>query len=219
MSPRSAAERTARPTARWLLSLALVCGLAVTTLFVAPPAVASAEGRSSQFVERLGRDAISMLSDEGLSREARLAGFRQLLRDGFALEAIGRFVLGRHWTQASADQRTAFLTAFEDFVVNSYAARFSQYSGENLRILDERADGESGHAVNTQIVRPSAPPIMVQWRVREAEAGPKIVDVVIEGVSLAITQRSEFAAVIQQNGGRIDPLIEQLRQKSAAAQR
>lgn len=209
----------ARPTARWLLSLAFLCGLAATTLFAPPPAVAAAESRSSQFVERLGRDAISMLSDAALSREARLAGFRQLLRDGFALEAIGRFVLGRHWTQASAEQRAAFLDAFEDFVVNSYAARFSQYSGESLRILDERADGESGRAVNTQILRPSAPPIQVQWRVRDAEAGLKIVDVVIEGVSLAITQRSEFASVIQQNGGRIDPLIEQLRQKSAAAQR
>jgi phospholipid transport system substrate-binding protein len=219
VSPKSAAERSARPAARWLLSLAFVCGLALTTLFVAAPAVASAEGRSSQFVERLGRNAITVLSDEALSQEARLAGFRQLLRDGFALDAIGRFVLGRHWTQASAEQRAAFLTAFEDFIVNSYAARFSQYSGESLRVLDERADGESGHAVNSQILRPSAPPVLVQWRVRDAESGLKIVDVVIEGVSLAITQRSEFASVIQQNGGRIDPLIEQLRQKSTAAQR
>lgn len=215
MSPRSAIERPARP-ARWLASLVVAFGLAVAAFSVAPPASATAEGRSSQFVERLGRDAITVLTDEGLSREARLAGFRQLLRDGFAIEAIGRFVLGRHWTQASGEQRAAFLVAFEDFVVNSYAARFSQYGGETLRIVDERADGESGHAVNSQIVRPSAPPIMVQWRVRDAEGGPKIVDVVIEGVSLAITQRSEFASVIQQNGGRIDPLIEQLRQKSAA---
>jgi phospholipid transport system substrate-binding protein len=210
-------ERAVR-SRRWLLSLAFACGVAAAG-FAAPAARAAAEGSSSRFIERLGQDAISVLSNEALSRDARLDEFRRLLREGFALDAIGRFVLGRHWQSASPEQRQAFLAAFEDFVVNSYAARLGQYSGETFKVLDERADGERGHAVDTQIVRPSAPPIMVQWRVREADSGPKIVDIVIEGVSLAITQRSEFAAVIQQNGGRIDPLIEQLRQKSKAAAR
>lgn len=201
-----------------MIAGALALGVAAA-LFVAQPASASAQGSSSQFIERLGRDAITVLANDGLSQEARLAEFRRLLREGFALEAIGRFVLGRHWTQASPEKRQEFLQAFEDFIVNSYAARLSQYSGETFRIVDERADGERGHAVTTQILRPNAPPIMVQWRVREAEQGPKIVDIVIEGVSLALTQRSEFAAVIQQNGGRLDPLIEQLRVKAKAGAR
>ncbi len=221
VSPSFASEPGARAgrSRRWLLSLALACGLAAASFAAPDVRAAAAEGRSSQFIERLGQDAISVLANDALSRDARLDEFRRLLREGFALEAIGRFVLGRHWQGASAEQREEFLVAFEDFVVNSYAARLSQYSGETFKVLDERADGERGFAVNTQILRPSAPPVMVQWRVREAASGPKIVDIVIEGVSLAITQRSEFAAVIQQNGGRIDPLIEQLRQKSKAAAR
>jgi phospholipid transport system substrate-binding protein len=220
VSPSFASEPGARALSsrRWLLSLAFACGLAAAS-FASPAARAAADGSSSQFIERLGQDAISVLSNDALSRDDRLGEFRRLLREGFALEAIGRFVLGRHWQGASPEQRDAFLTAFEDFVVNSYAARLSQYSGETFKVLDERADGERGAAVTTQILRPSAPPVMVQWRVREAASGPKIVDIVIEGVSLAITQRSEFAAVIQQNGGRIDPLIERLRQKSKAAAR
>lgn len=220
MFPSFASEpgaRAPRPR-RWLFSLAFACGLAAASL-AAPAAEAAAEGSSSQFIERLGQDAISVLADDALSQEARLGEFRRLLREGFALEAIGRFVLGRHWQAASGEQRGEFLAAFEDFVVNSYAARLSQYSGETFKVLDERDDGARGYAVNTQILRPEGPPVLVQWRVREAGSGPKIVDIVIEGVSLAITQRSEFAAVIQQNGGRIDPLIEQLRQKSRAAAR
>ena len=218
MYPSFASNPFASFSRRRLLAAALACGLAATGGLAAPGAAwAAAEGGSSQFIERLGQDAISVLANDALSREARLAEFRRLLREGFALEAIGRFVLGRHWQAANEEQRREFLTAFEDFVVNSYAARLSQYSGETFKVLDERDDGERGSSVNTQIMRPDGPPIQVQWRVREAASGPKIVDIVIEGVSLAITQRSEFAAVIQQNGGRIDPLIEQLRQKSSAA--
>src|SRR6185295_10235996 len=85
--------------------------------------------------------------------------------------------------------------------VAAYSARLSNYSGEQFQVKDEVPAGDDT-MVNSQIVRPSGPPVRVEWRVRKQSDGSlKIVDVVVEGVSMTITQRSEFASVMQQGGG------------------
>lgn len=177
------------------------------------PARAIAPGEASKFVDDLGGSAIRTLGDVGLNDKQRQAALRELLRQGFALKGIGKFVLGRHWRGASKAQRERYLKLFEAFILHSYGARFSQYSGQTIEVVGERADGANGRLVTSKIVRDDGSILKVQWRVREAKSRLMIVDVVVDGISLAITQRSEMAAVMQQKKGNLDALLDEIESK------
>ena len=173
---------------------------------------------AAQFVRSFGDQAIAMLSDPALGPEDREREFRRLLTDGFHLELIGRFVLGRHWRRASDEERAEFQRLFEDYVVASYAQQLASYAGEQLVIQRGQVKGERGALVSSQITRPQGDPIQVEWRLRRAGEGWRIIDVVVEGISMAVTHRSEFSSVIGSHGGRIDGLLEVLRGKTAPAE-
>ncbi len=188
--------------------------LILATVLVAPIAVphpAAAETPKA-LVETLGDKAIRSLTGN-VAREEREARFRSLLRDGFDVPAIARFTLGRYWNQANPAQQAEYLKLFEKFIVQAYAARFAEYSGEQFRVLGERADGNAV-VVQSEVFKPGNPPAKVDWRVATGAGDAKIVDVVVEGISMAVTQRSEFASVIQRSGGKVDGLLTALRQKT-----
>lgn len=138
---------------------------------------------------------------------------RQVLRDAFAVDAVGRFVLGHYWRRASPAQQDAYMDVFREYVVNSIAARFGDYSGEQMSVTGERDDHGKGTIVNTVIDSPARGLVNVQWRVRDIDGEPKIIDIIVEGVSMLLTQRSEFAAVISNYGGNVDGLIDDLKVK------
>ncbi|MGE0724690.1 MAG: phospholipid-binding protein MlaC [Alphaproteobacteria bacterium] len=188
---------------RLLLVVATVLSLGAGALAAETP---------KALIEDLGARAIKSLTGN-VPRPERESRFRTLLREGFDVAHIGRFVLGRYWRQASPEQQRQYLDLFEKFIVQAYAARFAEYSGEQFRVVGERQDGGET-IVTSEVFKPGSPATKVDWRVK-ADGAPKIVDVVVEGVSMAVTQRSEFAAVIQRNGGSIDALIGALRQKTS----
>ena len=176
---------------------------------------------ASEFVARLGDwTLIALRADDGDvgSREAR---FRDLLRQGFDLPFIARFALGPNWRRATAEQRSDYLVVFGEYVVQTYSPRLGGYTGEAMSIVAERRAGEKDSLVETEIVRPSGPTISAEWRVRVIDGEYRIIDNAIEGISMAVTKRSEFSAVIQSEG--IDGLIAALRarahQHSAIASR
>jgi phospholipid transport system substrate-binding protein len=170
------------------------------------------------FVKWLAEQALSTLNTPSGSLEQRETIFRDLLRQGFDLKLIGRFVLGRYWRTATPQQRDDFQRLFEEFVLKTYSYRLGGYSGETFNIISTRAAGEKDALVRTRIERPSGPPITADWRVRAKNDQFKIIDVMVEGVSMAVTQRSEFASVINRSG--FNGLLEALRarvQRFAAA--
>ncbi|HYH37331.1 MAG TPA: ABC transporter substrate-binding protein [Azospirillum sp.] len=175
----------------------------------------SADPGAGAFIQKLGTEAINSFANKSQPKPAALAKFKQLLNEGFDVPYIGRWVLGRYWNQASPQQQQEYQQLFEQLIVKTYAERFVEYSGETFKITGTRPEGESDTMVTTQIIRPAGPPVAVDWRVRKRDAGYKIIDVVVEGVSMGVTQRQEFASVIQSNGGKIDGLIQALRQKTA----
>ena len=193
---------------RLILSLALV---AMTGL--ASVAFATAQtGEASQFIRQLGDDAISTLQSPGITLEEREARFRGILRAGFDVPFIGRFVLGRYWKQTPEDVRNDYLNLFSEYVLQIYSARLGGYAGETLTVISERQAGTKDVVVATRIDRPSGPPISAEWRVRVTDGRPRIIDVSVEGVSMVVTQRQEFASVIQRNG--VEGLIEVLRART-----
>lgn len=166
---------------------------------------------AARFVQRLGGDAIAMMSNPSLEPRERAQALRALLMRGFDTDTMSRIVLGRYWRKATPAQRAEYRQLFPDFIVAIYAARFSKYSGETLTITGARPHQRRIVIVKSLVRRPGKAPVHVDWLVRYSTAGHGIIDVVVEGVSMAITQRSEFAAIIQNHGGDIDGLLAALR--------
>ena len=162
-------------------------------------AATSTEG-ASQFVKWLAEQAIATLRAPGMSLEQRETVFRNLLRQGFDLPFLGRFVLGRHWRTATPEQRNDFQQVFEEYILRTYSYRLGGYAGESFTVLSARAAGTKDVMVSTRIARPSGPPVKADWRVRVIADQYKIIDIMVAGVSMAVTQRSEFASVIKRNG-------------------
>src|SRR3546814_20894405 len=96
-------------------------------------------------------------------------------------------------------------------VLTTYTSRFSEFEGSTFQVGQARAISDRDVLVSSVLTRPGAPPLNIDWRVRERQDGFQIIDVSVEGVSLAVTQRNEFGSVIQRNGGRFDALLQALR--------
>lgn len=187
-------------------------------LFLVAAAGAPAPARAAeaeQFVQNLGNSAIAIIAKSKSSGQPPIGQFTRLLNSNFDLPTIGRFVLGRYWREASPQQQDEYMSLFEDLIVRTYANRFQDYSGETFEVTGSQPTGNGRYTiVSSRIQRPGSQPIEVQWRVRNG-GDLRILDVIVEGVSLSVSQREEYAAVIQRNGGKIDALINSMRQKIA----
>jgi phospholipid transport system substrate-binding protein len=168
---------------------------------------------AKNMITAMTQKGVSFLGDTSLNDEQRAAEFRKLLNENFDMAAIGRFALGRNWKTATPAQQTEYQKLFKDMIVKTYSRRFKEYNGQEVKVQSARADGETDIIVSSTIVPPSGPSVAVDWRVRQISGGYKVVDILVEGVSMALTQRSDFASVIQRGGGNIEVLLEQLRQR------
>jgi phospholipid transport system substrate-binding protein len=201
-------------TARGILKTTLV---ALLLIFVAAPhaARAQAAAEAQTLVQNLADRALKILADESISKTARETEFAKLFTDNFHTRSIGVFVLGRHWRRATPAQRKAYLAVFERFIVKTYTVRLSQYAGEKFRVRSATGPDAGAYMVDSVILQPGRPSIPLRWSIRRARAGLKIVDVVIENLSMAQTQRADFAAILRQRGS-VDGLIAALEEKMRA---
>ncbi len=166
------------------------------------------------FIRDMGRKAIDSLTAQDMTRPEREKRFRDILRRAFDMRTIARFTLGRYWRIASKKERQQFVPLLEDFIVQAYATRFKDYNGQTFQVGKAHEINKRDRLVVSKIVPSKGPPIRVSWRVRSSN-GYRIVDVVVEGVSMGVTQRAEFAAVLRNNGGKIKGLLAALRRKTA----
>lgn len=182
----------------------LLSASAAAAVFNSAPAWAQAAPDTVQaaarFIDALGRQAIAVLRQNQGTLEQREAALRAILSRNFDLPFIGRFVMGRHWRRASAEQRAEYQAVFADWLLQTYARRLGGYSNEAFEVGGARAAGKKDVLVKTRISRPSGPPIIADWRVRATDGQFRIIDIMVEGVSMAITQRSDFSAVIRRRG-------------------
>ena len=166
------------------------------------------------FIRDMGRKAIDSLTAQDMTRPEREKRFRDILRRAFDMRTIARFTLGRYWSIASKKERQEYVPLLEDFIVQAYTTRFKDYNGQTFQVGKVHEINEKDRLVVSRIVQFKGPPIRVIWRVRSSN-GYRIVDVVVEGISMGITQRAEFAAVIRNNGGKVEGLLAALRKKTA----
>ncbi len=196
--------------------LAGLFALFATSSMAAPPVVNPADAVA--FMNTLWDRAVEVLNNKTdlALREAR---FRELFHTDFDCPGIARFVLGRYWRAASEEEQQEFVKLFEDYVVFVYTARLSNFGGEALKVRGSRSDG-GGVIVSTDVSSPGvASPMKIDWRLVSDNGSYKISDVIVEGVSMMVTQRSEFASIVQRNGGQVRGLIAMMREKTASAAR
>ncbi len=166
---------------------------------------------SKHFVDSMTTRALGFLGDPAVTHEKKANEFKLLLNDSFDMDTIGRFALGRYWKQLTPAQQKEYLSLFNKMIVNVYSKRFSDYNGQKLVVKSARQDGARDVLVTSFIIPQDGPQVQVDWRVRYKDNRYRIVDVIVEGVSMSLTQRSDFSAVIQQGGGNVEALLSNLR--------
>jgi phospholipid transport system substrate-binding protein len=179
----------------------LVAGatLAVPGLLLAAASPRAVEG-AADFIQDLAGRAIGILQSRDGKIEAHEAQFRDLLSNGFDMPFIARFVLGKYWRKATPQERADYQALFTEFILQSYSRRMGGYSGETFTVAGARAAGKRDVLVRTRIARPGGPAVKADWRVRPKGGQYRIIDIMVEGVSMAVTQRSEFSAVMRRRG-------------------
>jgi phospholipid transport system substrate-binding protein len=184
---------------------------------LAVDAKADSSKEAAAFVQKLGDRAVGVLATNGVNQEADHT-FRNMLHQDFDLSLIAKFALGpTTWRSITPAQRQEYLDLFEKLVVQIYSDRFKLYSGESFKVVTAKPEDERDTYVVSYInkAQAGAPPIEVDWRVRSQGGRSQIIDVIVEGVSMTVTQRSEFAAVIQQQSGDFDAFLKILRDRIA----
>lgn len=193
---------------------ALIAAFGLVVMLAAPvgaETTASSE-EAEKFIHELGANAVAMVDNHDQTDAEREAKFRRIVSDGFALEVIGRFVVGRYWRQMSPDQQREYQTLFAEWLMETYAGRLGGYEGQKLEVVNSVTAGSRDIFVRTHVLLPDgSPPMSADWRVRKFGDRFRIIDIVVEGVSMAAAQKSEFESVIRKVG--VEGLIESLRQR------
>jgi len=186
--------------------LALAWGVA------AAPRTAGAADDPKALVQGIGNKVIKVLQ-QNLPREKTGEQLNAIWLEAFDVNGIARAVLGKNWNKASEEQRKAYMEVFPKYVAKLYAIQFSDYSGETFAVKGSKMLSDGSMIVNAEIDQTNGEPIKLDFIVKNGAQGLKVTDVKVEGVSLLVTKRSEFDAVVAQKG--IDGLIQALRQKVA----
>lgn len=216
---------------RLLAAFAFAIAVAALALAAAGDARAQAPSQTQggitgagKFVQALGDRAIRELTDQKISDAERVSRMRAMLQQSFDEEAVARFVLGIYWNRASEAERAEFVKLYETLVSYTYAGLFKKYSGETFEVVREREiDGDT--VVYSQINQPAGgQPIPVEMLVRPSQTNGanvefRAVDIKVEGISMPLTHRKEYASVIQRNQGQVSGLLKILREKTAQLDR
>ena len=164
-----------------------------------------------KFVTSFANSAISILSNDSLSDSKRTASFTDLVMSSIDLNLISKFVLSKAWKNASDEQKEAYLIAFKDYFVSSYANKLDQYTGEKIDVIGSQEAGKYV-IVESNIIREGTDTLKInlKWRLLNKDNQIKIIDLNIEGISLVIAQREEFQSFLANNDYDLDKLIEKI---------
>ncbi|HCU58481.1 MAG TPA: hypothetical protein DIC64_00690 [Alphaproteobacteria bacterium] len=170
--------------------------------------------QAENFVKKVTSQGIEQIINSDVSAEEKDARFEKLFNEYLDLDYIGKFVLGRYWKTATAKQREDFIKVYREFNIKTWSKRFDEFKGKKFDFDGTTPSSSEGQTfVNTSVKMNEGAPVKVLWRVKDGDQ-LKIVDIIIENVSLAITARNEYTAYIKKAPGGVDDLIEDLKQKA-----
>ena len=169
---------------------------------------------AQKFVEKVTSDGIEQIINANVSQAEKDKRFEKLFNSALDLDLIGKFVLGRNWRTATPAQRKAFIQVYRELNVKTWSKRFDEFKGKAFVFTGTTPSSSAGQVyVDSTVNMGEGEPAKVKWRVRQEGKSFKIVDIVIENVSLAITARNEYSGFIKNNPGGVDALIKDLQNK------
>ncbi|MFL1462329.1 phospholipid-binding protein MlaC [Roseococcus sp. DSY-14] len=188
---------------------------ALPALALSRPALAQMDpGRAAAFIQATGEDLVRVINSPA-PVEQRRQQVATILRRAVDIEGTGRFILGRWWRQASPAEQGEYLRLFEEVLIRNLASRFGEFQGVTFALGRSQQRTEDDALVTTIVQRPGTAAFNLDWRVADVNGQPRIVDLVAEGASLRLTQRSEYSSVIQRGGNQVAALLAAMRQQIA----
>ena len=196
-------------TRRLFLAAPALLGMAA----LAPPARAADPDSAAAFVDTMLRELLTIANGSG-TLETKRAALAKVVDARVNVEAVARFCLGRFWRTASSPQQAEYTQLFRRWLIRSVTEKVGEYQGVTYT-MGKAARREADVAVSTIVNRPGNAPNKVDWVV-DAEGPPQVIDVIAEGTSLRLTQRSDYAAFMSRNGNNVQALIDALKQQASA---
>ena len=185
---------------------AIILGL----LFVSK--IAFAENPAIDFVSETADKVINEILTADVSRDEKMERFQETFTKALDLKNIGQFVLGVHWRKATPADREAFLNAFMDFTTKTWADGFDSYQGQKIVFTGVRNAEKNQLYVDSTIQ--NNPPVEVIWRLKQKDNSYRIIDIIVEGVSMAMSYRNEYSSFLQTHDGKVSALTAELKEKS-----
>ena len=190
----------------------ILVAVTTSTSHFGPALARTTEQDPAYFIQSLAKKALATLNDKNGSLADRENKFRDLLRNKFAMSKIARFVIGVHWRSMKRKQRKSYKKLFSEWVLKTYSSRLGGYSGQQFEVTKTSKAGKADIIVHSRISQANSGRYMsCNWRLRKYKHQFKIIDIYVEGVSMAITQRSEFAAIIKNDG--VSGLLNRMEQR------
>ncbi len=190
--------------------------LAIATIWLGVGGIALAAtqpGSASELIRQLSAQAVATPRTTATGVVPRSVRLRNLMGEAFDMPFMSRFALGPHWDRATPEQRNDYQALFGAYVFKKYSARLGGYTGKTMTVLSERPVGPQDVLVMTRVERRNKAPVEAGWVVRSTGQGDRIIDVRVDGTSMLISQRSEFASVLKRQG--LDALIDVMRASAA----
>lgn len=170
--------------------------------------------QADAFVRKVANEGIEEIINANVSQSVKQQRFEKLFNEALDLDFIGQFVLGRYWKTATPEQRKAFIKVYRELNIKTWSARFDEFKGKSFVFTGSTPSTSKKQIfINSTVAMDQGEPAKVVWRIKQNGSNFKIVDIIIENVSLAITARNEYTAFIKNNGGNIDALIADLQKK------
>ena len=199
-------------TRRTLLTTA-AAGLALAGLPLwAMPAQAQPRDAAGAFVDTLLHDLVTIVNG-GEPVAQKQAALAQIVDRDVDIGNVARFCLGRFWRTATPAQQADYTKLFHSVLLKNITGKVGDYQGVNFTV-GRSVPREGAVAVSSTVTRPGNAPNQVDWLVSTAGAGPKIIDVIAEGTSLRLTQRSDYASFLSHNGDNVQALIDAIRRQA-----
>ena len=214
-------QRTYHPASRdndefGLPAISLRClVLAVIFCIASGAAIADKAKRAEHFIAALSDQALTLGGNEALSETERLQRYDHILQENLDMEWIGRFVLGRYLRRTTPEQREHYTTLFRQTILHTLYKHFVAHSAFELKIDGSRIGKKNKYVFVTSrlhLGNQLRDDVKLVWRLLSRDDSFKVVDISIEGVSLAITRRKEYSALIQNNNGQVTALLDTMQQ-------
>ena len=170
------------------------------------PARAAAADDAAAVVTQLSAE-LTRLVNSGKSETALYSAFEALLVKYGDMPAVAASVLGPPWRAASPAQKQAFVAAFQAYLARKYGKQFRDWQNASIAVTGAKDGGKAGVLVSSKVNRPGQDAVAVDWQISARSGSPKVVNLIIEGVSMLANERAEIAAMLETQKGSVDGLI------------